>query len=43
MATDEFCSTTEAVVGRKIVAMLCDHNAVANSSVLVFLLEPDRP
>ena len=28
---------------RKVVAMLGDHNAVANSSVLVFLLEPDRP
>ena len=43
MASDEFCATTEAVVGRKVVAMLGDHNAVANSSVLVFLLEPDRP
>jgi hypothetical protein len=43
MATDEFGATTEAVVGRKVVAMLGDHNAVANLSVLVFLLEPDRP
>ena len=43
MAAAEFCATTEAVVGRKVVAMLGDHNAVANSSVLVFLLlEPDR-
>ena len=43
MATDEFCVTTEAVVGRKVVAMLGDHNAVANSSLLVFLLESGRP
>ena len=42
MAADEFCATTEAVVGRKVVGMLGDHNAVGNSSVLVFLLEPDR-
>ena len=43
LATDEFCATTEAVVGRKVVAMLGDHNAAANSSVLVFLLDPKRP
>ena len=42
MAADEFCSTTEEVVGRKVVAMLGDHNALANTSVLVFLLEPER-
>jgi hypothetical protein len=33
---------TEEVVGRKVVAMLGDHNAVANTSALVFLLEPER-
>jgi hypothetical protein len=43
MASDEFCETTEAVLGRKVDAMLGDHNAVANSSVLVFLLEPEPP
>jgi uncharacterized protein YbcI len=42
MAADEFCAATEEVVGRKVVAMLGDHNAVANRSVLVFLLEPER-
>lgn len=39
MAADEFCAVTEEIVGRKVVAMLGDHNAVANTSVLVFLLE----
>jgi uncharacterized protein YbcI len=43
MATDDFCAATEEVVGRKVLAMLGDHNARANSSVLVFLLEPERP
>jgi uncharacterized protein YbcI len=43
MASDEFCETTEEVLGRKVLAMLGDHNAVANSSVLVFLLEPEPP
>ena len=42
MAADEFCAATEEVVGRKVVAMLGDHNAVANTSVLVFLLEPEE-
>ena len=41
MAADECCAATEEVVGRKVVAMLGDHNALANVSVLVFLLEPD--
>ena len=40
MAADEFCAATEEVVGRKVLAMLGDHNALANVSVLVFLLEP---
>lgn len=43
MGNDEFCETTEEVLGRKVLAMLGDHNAVANSSVLVFLLEPEPP
>jgi uncharacterized protein YbcI len=43
MASDEFCAVTEEVVGRKVLSMLGDHNAVANSSVMVFLLEPERP
>jgi uncharacterized protein YbcI len=42
-ATDDFCAATEEVVGRKVLAMLGDHNAVANYSVMVFLLEPKRP
>jgi uncharacterized protein YbcI len=40
MAADEFCAATEEIVGRKVLAMLGDHNAEANVSVLVFLLEP---
>jgi uncharacterized protein YbcI len=45
MAATEFCAATEEVVGRKVVAMLGDHNAVANTTVLVFLLESaqERP
>ena len=39
MAADEFCAVTEEIVGRKVLAMLGDHNAVANTTVLVFLLE----
>ena len=41
MAADEFCAATEEVLGRKVLAMLGDHNARANSSVLAFLLEPE--
>ena len=41
MAADEFCAATQEVVGRKVLAMLGDHNARANSSVLLFLLEPE--
>ena len=40
-ANDDFCAATEEVVGRKVLAMLGDHNARANSSVLLFLLEPE--
>ena len=39
MAAPEFCEVTEEIVRRKVVAMLGDHNAVANTTVLVFLLE----
>jgi uncharacterized protein YbcI len=39
MAASEFCSVTEEITGRKVTAMLGDHNAVANTTALVFLLE----
>ena len=39
MAAAEFRAATEEIVDRKVVAMLGDHNAVANTTVLVFLLE----
>jgi uncharacterized protein YbcI len=42
MAANEFCAATEEIVGRKVVAMLGDHNAVADTSALVFLLDPER-
>jgi uncharacterized protein YbcI len=42
MAADEFCAATEGVLGRKVLAMLGDHNPRANSSVIVFLLESER-
>jgi uncharacterized protein YbcI len=41
MAASEFCDVTEDIVGRKVTAMLGDHNAVANTTVLVFLLEAE--
>ena len=28
MATSEFCATTEEILGRKVTAMLGDHNAI---------------
>ena len=40
MAAPDFCALTEEIVGRKVTAMLGDHNAEANTTVLVFLLEP---
>jgi uncharacterized protein YbcI len=43
LAAREFCAVTEEIVGRKVVAMLGDHNAVANTTVLVFLLERQQP
>jgi len=43
MAAPEFCAVTEEIVGRKVEAMLGDHNAKANATVLLFLLEPDTP
>jgi uncharacterized protein YbcI len=39
MAASEFCAVTEEIVGRKVTAMLGDHNAVANTTVLVFLFD----
>lgn len=41
IAAPEFCAVTEEIVGKKVTAMLGDHNAEANTTVLVFLL--DRP
>ena len=43
MAGAEFCAVTEEILGRKVTAMLGDHSAVANVTVLVFLLEPQDP
>jgi uncharacterized protein YbcI len=43
MAAPEFCAVVEAVVGRKVTAMLGDHHAEANVTVLVFLLERPEP
>jgi uncharacterized protein YbcI len=41
LGAQEFCAATEEIVGRKVLAMLGDHNAVANTTALVFLLEPE--
>jgi uncharacterized protein YbcI len=43
MAADEFCAVAEEIVGRKVTAMLGDHNAGANTTVLLFLLEEPEP
>jgi uncharacterized protein YbcI len=43
LAAPEFCAATESIVGRKVWAMLGDHSAVANTTVLVFLFEPPGP
>jgi uncharacterized protein YbcI len=43
MAAPEFCAVTEEILGRKVSAMLGDHSAKINTSVLVFLLEPQEP
>jgi uncharacterized protein YbcI len=43
MAAEDFSAATEAVVGRKVIAMLGDHNAKANTTVLVFMLEREGP
>jgi uncharacterized protein YbcI len=42
MAAPDFCAVTEEVLGRKVRAMLGDHSAVANTTVLLFLLEPEE-
>lgn len=41
MAASEFCAVTEEITGRKVTAMLGDHNAEANTTVIVFLFERD--
>jgi uncharacterized protein YbcI len=41
MAETEFCGVAEEITGRKVVGMLGDHSAVANTTVLVFLFEHD--
>jgi uncharacterized protein YbcI len=43
LAADEFCAVAEEIVGRRVLGMLGDHSAVANVTVLVFLLEPPQP
>src|SRR5689334_7844492 len=43
MAAAEFSAVVEEIVGRKVVTMLGDHSATANTTVLVFLLEPREP
>jgi uncharacterized protein YbcI len=43
MFADELRATVEGVVGRKVVAALGDHNAVANTTVMLFVLEPEQP
>ncbi len=44
MAADEFWRRPKrSPAGRKVLAMLGDHNARANASVMVFMLEPERP
>lgn len=40
---DEIKAVVEEVVGAKVSAMLGDHNAVANTTVIAFLLEPSSP
>jgi uncharacterized protein YbcI len=40
MAAPEFCAVAEEIVGKKVTAMLGDHNADANTTILLFLLEP---
>jgi uncharacterized protein YbcI len=40
---DELRATVEQIVGRRVCATLGDHNAVANTTVMVFVLEPTEP
>jgi uncharacterized protein YbcI len=42
MAAPDFCAATEEILGRKVRAMLGDHSAEANTTVLLFLLEPEE-
>ena len=43
MAAPDFCALTEEILGRKVLAMLGDHSATANTTVLVFMLEAQAP
>ena len=43
MFGDEIKAIVEEVVGAKVSAMLGDHNAVANTTVIAFLLERSSP
>jgi uncharacterized protein YbcI len=40
---DELQVMVQQIVGRKVVAMLGDHSAVANTTIMLFVLEPDGP
>jgi uncharacterized protein YbcI len=40
---DELRATVEQIVERKVVATLGDHSAVANTTVMLFVLEPEEP
>jgi uncharacterized protein YbcI len=40
---DELRATVERIVDRKVLATLGDHNAVANTTVMLFVLEPAEP
>ena len=37
VAAPEFCAVVEEITGKEVKAMLGDHNAVANVTVLVFI------
>jgi hypothetical protein len=43
MAAPEFCALTEETLDRKVSTMLGDQSAKANTTVLLFLLEPQEP
>ena len=43
MAAPDFCAVVEDIVGRKVTAMLGDHNADANTTILLFVLDSGDP